>query len=262
MAFAVSTVIAAVGVGLSATGIALNISSQHNAASSQAAAAKDQAAIAALQGNNVEVQKQQLNLQTDQQHLQNETQRNVIAQQSQADALRLQASELDATRRRRDAIRQGIVAQSTALTRATNQGASSPGSTVGKQAQADIAGQTDTNIVGISQNLSLGEQLYGINKTISNTYLNASYANDSFVNKSKSLQSDVLDTQKKIYALGGDASSNYASAAISQGNAAIGSGLNSFGNSVASNYPTINRLTNYFTASSGTSILDKTPNDI
>lgn len=246
MAFAVSTVISGLGLAVAAGGLALNISGQQKAADAQAAAARSQAQIAGLQASNVDVQQQQLDLTSSQQHLQNETQRSVIAQQSQADALRLQASELDATRRRRDAIRQGVVAGATSLARATNQGASSPGSTVIAQSQADIAGQASTNIQGINQNIDVGRKLYAINKSITDTYLNASYQNDSYVDKSKGLQQQVLGTQKQIYALGGSASESYAQAASAQGNAALGQGLFSLGTGVANAYPTINRLTNYF----------------
>lgn len=246
MAFAISTVIAGLGLATAAVGVGVSVYNQHEAANSQAAAAQDQAQIAALQSKNVDVQKQQLALQTQQQQLQIQTNKDVINQQSQADALREQASELDATRRRRDAIRQGIVAQSTSLTRATNQGAASPGSTVVAQSQADITGQTNTNVLGINQNLQFGQQLFDINKNISSLYLNAQDANSTFVNQSQVLQNQVLDTQKTIYSLGGDASSNYASAAISSGNAAIGAGMSSLGNSISSNYSAISKLTSYF----------------
>lgn len=260
MAFAVSTVISGIGLLVAGTGLALNVASQHDAANANAAAARDQAAIAALQGNNVEVQKQQLGLQSDQQQLQIQTQKDVIAQQSQADKLREQASELDAVRRRRDEVRKGIVAQSTSLTRATNQGASAPGSTVTAQASADISGQTNTNILGITQNLEFGRQLYNINKNITSLYLNAQDQNSSYVDKSKGLQNQVLDTQKQIYSLGGDASSNYASAAISSGNAAIGAGLQSAGTAIAGSYPAVNRLTQYFSGGSNTNYAQQLAN--
>lgn len=249
MAFAISTVIAAVGVGVSAFGAYENYSNTKKAADAQAKAAQDQAQIAALQSQNVDVQKQQLQLQTDQQQLQIKTQKEVINQQAAADELRLKAAELDSTRRTRDAVRQGIVANATSLVRATAQGAAQPGSSVTAQAGADIQGQTGTNIAGVQQNLDFGRKLYAINKNISSIYLSAQDANSQFVSQSQGLQNQVLDTQKKIYALGGDASSNYAQAAIAQGNAAFGSALTGVGNLISSNYSTINKLTNYFGSS-------------
>jgi hypothetical protein len=252
MAFAISTVVAAVGVGIAGYGLYNQVSNQSQAADANAAAARNQAAIAAVQKENVGVQRQQLDLSSSQQKLQNQTQRAVIAQQAQADALRMQASELDATRRRRDEIRKSIVAQSTSLTRATNQGASSPGSTAVAQASADIQGQSNTNILGITQNLGLGRQLFEINKSISNIYLNASTQNDQYVDKSKLLQQEVLGNQERIYDLGGSVSLNYADAASASGNAAIGAGITSIGMGLANNSQTIGRLYNYFGSGSST----------
>jgi hypothetical protein len=250
MAFAVSTIIAGVGLAVSATGAYLNYSAQKDASEHQAAAANNQAEIGRLQAANVDVQKQQLGLQTNQQQLQIQTQKDVINQQGKADELRLQAAELDTRRRQRDSIRQGIVANATSLVRATNQGAASPGSSVGAQSSADVSGQTATNQAGVVQNLDFGRKLFAINKNISQIYLNAQDANSQFVSQSQGLQNQVLDTQKQIYALGGDASSNYAQAAISQGNAATGAGIAQLGQMVSSNYSTINKLTNYFSGSS------------
>jgi hypothetical protein len=248
MAFAASTIIAAVGVGVAGVGLYQNYTNSQKASNAQAAAAKNQAEIAHLQAGNVEVQKQQLDLQSDQQLLQNQTQRAVIQDQAKADAIRMQAAELDATRRTRESVRAGIVARANALTSATASGATQPGSTAIAQVGANIAGQTNTNITGVSQQLDVGEKLYGINKDITAQYLNASYKNDAFVAKSKSLQTEVLDTQRKIYQLGGEASSNYATAAIAQGNAALGQGLTSLGGAIMNNSSTLGKMTNYFTS--------------
>ena len=254
MAFAVSTVIAGVGLAVSAVGVGYNIYNQGKAADAQAAAAQKQAEIGALQAANVDVQKQQLDLQTNQQQLQIQSQKDVINQQQKADELRLQAAELDATRRTRDAVRQGIVASATSLVRATNQGAAQPGSSVGAQAAGDIQGQVGSNIAGVQQNLDFGRKLFAINKNISSIYLNAQDANSQFVAQSKGLQDQVLDTQKKIYQLGGAISQDYATAATAQGNAAIGAGLTQLGGLVSNNYSTINKLTNYFGSSSQISL--------
>jgi len=253
MAFAVSSVIAAVGVGVAAYGTYSSISAQKDAAEQNAQAAAKQGEIAQLQAGNVDIQKQQLNLSTQQQQLQIETQKSVIAQQAQADELRNQASILDATRKRRDVIRQGIVANATSLTNATNQGAAGPGSTALAQSANDISGQSGVNLTGINQNLELGQKLFAINKNISSIYLNAQDQNASYVAQGKALQDSVLDTQKQIYSLGGEISQNYSNAATSAGNAAIGAGLTSLGTSVANAYPTLNRITNYFGASSSSS---------
>lgn len=253
MAFAISTVIAGIGAATAVVGLGVNLYEGEKASSANAAAAQDQAQIAALQAQNVGVQKQQLALQTQQQQLQIQTQTSVIQDQAQADAIREQSAELDATRQKRQAIRNGIVARATSLVAATNQGASQPGSTALGQSNASISGQTNTNILGVNQNLGVGEQLYAINKDITSQYLNAQNENSSYVTQSQSLQEQTLNTQASIYALGGQASQSYASAALDTGNAALGTGLLQAGTATVNSYSTINKLTNYFGANSSTS---------
>lgn len=253
MAFAVSTVLAGVGVGLAGVGLYENYTNTQKASAANAAAAEKQGQIAGLQASNVDVTKKQLDLTTNQQLLQTQTQRSVIQDQAQADAIRQQAATLDATRRQREAVRSGIVARAQGLATATNEGANEVGSTGVRQANASISGQMNTNLQGVTQNLDLTTKLYDINKDITSQYLSASYKNDEFVGQSKQLQGQVLDTQKQIYALGGAASSDYATAAIAQGNASMGAGLLSFGSSVVNNYDKINSLTKYFTTSTGSS---------
>lgn len=244
--FAVSSVISAVGLAVGVAGIGYSVYNNEKAAEANAAAATDQEGIANLQAANVGVQKQQLALQTQQQTLQTNTNIAVIQDQSQADTIRQQAATLDATRQKREAIRNGIVARAQSLTAATNQGASAPGSSAIKQSDASISGQTDTNLLGITQNQDVGNKLYAINQDITSQYLNAQTANLSYVQQSQVLQDQELDTQGQIYSLGGQASANYASAAISTGNAAIGTGMTQLGNAVVAGYPTINKLTSYF----------------
>lgn len=253
MAFAASTIISGIGLAVGAFGAYENYSNSQKAAKANAAAAQNQAAIAQLQAGNVDVQKQQLALTTEQQQLQIATNKSVIQQQQAADDIRQQAASLDATRRIRQAIRAGIVASGTSLNVAASSGATQPGSTAVRQARANIQGETGTNVAGISQNLDLGNQIYGINKSISQTYLQAQDQNAGFVKQSQVLQNKVLDTQKQIYQLGGNASSDYANAALYSGNAAAGQGLYTVGMGVASNYDTINKLTNYFSGIGGSS---------
>lgn len=253
MAFAASTIIAGLGVGLAGVGLFENYTNSQKASGAQASAALKQGQIAGLQASNVDVQKQQLDLTTNQQLLQTQTQRSVIQDQSQADAIRQQAATLDATRRQREAVRSGIVARAQGLATATNEGANEVGSTGFRQAEASITGQANTNIQGVTQNLDLTSKLYSINKDITSQYLSASYKNDEFVGQSKELQGQVLDTQKQIYSLGGSANSDYATAAIAQGNASMGAGLLTLGSSIVNNFDKINSLTNYFTTPKGTS---------
>lgn len=244
MAFAISTVIGVAGLALSAGSAIASYSSSQKASAAQSAAAGKQAEIAQLQAGNVDVQKQQLNLQTEQQQLQIQTQKNVISDQAQADSLRIKAAELDATRKQRQSIRQGIVAQSQNLVTATAGGAAQPGSSALSQVRANSSGQTNTNILGITQNLDFAEKLFGINKDITSQYLSAQDTNSTYVAKSQALQSQVLDTQKQIYSLGGEASSSYASAATAQGNASLFGGLSSLGMGLANNSQTLGKIFN------------------
>lgn len=252
MAFAISTIIAGLGLAVSVGGAALSYSNSQKAAEANSAAARNQEQIAGLQAGNVDTQQQQLALQTTQQKLQIDTQKGVIEDQQKADAIRQQAAELDATRRRREAIRTGIVARAQSLTAATNQGAGQPGSTAVAQSAADISGQTNVNINGVNQNLDVGRRLYAINQDITSRYLGAQDANKSYVDQSQVLQSKAFETQRSIYSLGGSASGNFAQAALYSGNASMGAGLQSFGLNVANAYPAINRITSYFGAKAGT----------
>lgn len=245
MALAISTIVAGVGVAIAGGGLAYNVSQNNKAAGANSAAAQTQGQIAQLQASNVDVQQKELSLQTQQSLLQVNTNKSVIAQQQAADDIRQQAATLDATRRIRQSIRSGIVASGSSLNTAANSGAGDPGSTAYKQSQANIGGQVNTNIQGITQNYSLGKSIYDINKSISQTYLQAQDQNANYVQQSQQLQSQVLGTQKQIYSLGGSVSNDYATAALAQGNAAIGSGVASLGMGLASNSGAIGKVTNY-----------------
>lgn len=246
MAFAVSTIIGGLGLAVAGYGAYESYEGQKQQANALANAQNNQAQIGALEAQNVGVEQQQLQLQTQQQNLEIQTNRSVVQQQQAADDIRQQAASLDATRRIRQQIRTGIVASGTALNVAANSGAVEPGSSAVKQTQANIQGTTNTNRLGITQNLQLGQRLAQNYKNITNTYLDAQTANQNYVNQSEGLQTQVLNTQKKIYALGGDASSNYAQAALAGGQSAMGSSLYSVGLGLAGSTSTIGQLTNYF----------------
>lgn len=246
----ISTIIAAAGLAVAGASAYMGYKNAKDAKESNAAAAANQAAIGKLQSENVDIQRGQAGLQTDQQQLQIQTQKNIIKDQSDADAIRQQAAELDATRRRREVIRQSIVARAQGLTVATAQGANAQGSSATKQAYASISGQADVNLSGVNQASEAGRKLFNINKDITSQYLNAQDQNSTYVNKSLSLQNSVFDTQKKIYELGGQANQNYANAAASSSNASMWSGLGGLGLTIANNASTLSNVTNYFSTPS------------
>lgn len=242
----ISTIIAAAGLAIAAGSAYLSYENAQDAKDSNAAAAANQAAIGKLQSANVDTQRAQAGLQANQQKLQIQTQKNVIKDQSDADAIRQQAAELDATRRRREIIRQSIVARAQGLSVATGQGANSQGSSATQQAYASISGQADVNLSGINQASEAGRKLFNINKDITAQTLHAQDQNSTYVDQSLALQGSVFDTQKKIYELGGQANQNYASAAASSSNASMWSGIGSLGMNIAGNAGTLSNITSYF----------------
>lgn len=86
-----------------------------------------------------------------------------IGIQRQQEEVRRQAMRLDADRRRRQLIRDAIIARSTALARGTSQGASSQGSSALPGAYGQIAGRTGFAISGINSQEKFGEQLFDLN---------------------------------------------------------------------------------------------------
>ena len=94
-----------------------------------------------------------------------EAEQNIAAQQMRAEGVRKQAAELDARRRTLEIVRNQQRARSLGLVRATGQNAQLGTGLQGGYGQ--IAGQTGTNLLGVSQNLQLGNQLFDINAQIS-----------------------------------------------------------------------------------------------
>lgn len=87
-----------------------------------------------------------------------------IDAQQQAEAARNQAMELDATRKRREMVRQAVVARSQSLAQATGQGAQFSSSLAG--AQAGITGQTNYNMLGVNQNEEIGQDIFKANQNL------------------------------------------------------------------------------------------------
>ena len=85
-----------------------------------------------------------------------------IAAQQRAENSRRQAMELDAMRRRREIVRQGIKARSMALSTATAQGAAGGSGLQG--GLAGIEGQTNTNLLGVNQNQAIGADIFSANQ--------------------------------------------------------------------------------------------------
>lgn len=93
-----------------------------------------------------------------------EAQRKALAAQQRAEAIREQAMEADAMRRRREAIRQGIVQRAQAQSNATNQGAES-GSALGG-ALGQVSGIMGMGIGGIESARASGAALFQTNREV------------------------------------------------------------------------------------------------
>lgn len=77
---------------------------------------------------------------------------------------RRKAMEIDARRRSLEMIRQQQLANSMGLNNATNQGAQFGSGLQGGYAQN--SGQTNSNLLGLQQNLDIGRNIFGYNNTI------------------------------------------------------------------------------------------------
>lgn len=103
-----------------------------------------------------------------------QAQQQIVRLQQQQEIQRMQAMELDARRRQLEVIRNAQRAQSLSLAVATSQGAQF-GSGLGG-AQGQISGASGSNLLGISNNLEIGRNMFDINTQISAQKINMSDA--------------------------------------------------------------------------------------
>jgi hypothetical protein len=125
----ISTIIAAVGLGVAAAGAVMSY---------QGAKAQADATNRATQAS--------------------------IQAQKESEALRQKQLNLDATRRKREIMRASVAARSAALAQTTAQGAGSPGSSALAGAYGSIAGRTGVNTLGVSQNQEIGNSLFDVHQ--------------------------------------------------------------------------------------------------
>lgn len=96
----------------------------------------------------------------------------IFGYQKEENDQRKNAMELDATRRKREFIRQSIAARSLALSTTTNQGAFNSSALPG--AYAGISGRTNVNELGVNQNAEIGRNIFALNDKISDAQSTAS----------------------------------------------------------------------------------------
>lgn len=93
-----------------------------------------------------------------------EAQKQIYGEQQKQETVREQSAELDARRRRREIIRQGIIARSQALATGTSQGAQFGSAMPGAMGQ--ITGQQNWSLQGVDQSLAFGKEIFASNRNI------------------------------------------------------------------------------------------------
>lgn len=102
----------------------------------------------------------------------------ITQKEQEAEAVRKRATELDARRRQLEIVRNQQRARSLSLTSASAQNAQQGSGLPGGYGQ--ISGDTGTNLLGVTQNLQLGREIFDINAAISQQRIKLSQAGSSF----------------------------------------------------------------------------------
>lgn len=95
-------------------------------------------------------------------------QEQAIALQQQIEEQRQKQLNLDATRRKREIIRQSIAARAQALATVAAQNAQS--GTALPSAYAGISGRSNVNLLGVEQNQEIGNSMFGLNRGLLGAY--------------------------------------------------------------------------------------------
>lgn len=102
----------------------------------------------------------------------NDANQEALAAQQHAEAIKQQAKAADEERKRRQAIRMGIIQRSQALSRETAQGANESSAASGAAGQ--INQETGWNVAGVNQAAHFGTALYGANQELLNARMDQS----------------------------------------------------------------------------------------
>lgn len=148
---------------------------------------------------------------------------------------------LDATRRRRAAVRENILARSLSVARASGQGVGlSDSSVVGAQAQVQTSGAN--RLLSIRQGRTSGNRLFDINQNITQTHLDAQDRNLGFLEQQRDVEAEVRSAQQHVVSLGGQISGLSGGVASAQGSGALGTGLMNLGGMFLGNANTIGSI--------------------
>lgn len=238
---AVMAATAVAGIGLQAYGM----SKQQEGLKQQQAAAQAQAAGAAVQAQGAQKQSEGALLQVQGASAQNQAQKEITKQEFLAEEQRFKAMQLDARRRNLEIVRMHQRANAAALTTASAQGAMRSSALSGAYGQT--SGQTGYNLLGVSQNLGIGENLFGINKAISGQRL-AYAAGGDIINQGQGVIAEgsgiIARGAGMIAAAGGQMALGQGIAAQGQGISSLGGslvqGASTFGNVAGSAYSSYN----------------------
>jgi hypothetical protein len=173
---------------------------------------------------------------------QNAATKAIVGLEFQAEEQRRRAMELDARRRNLEIVRMHQRANAIALTTANAQGAARGSGLQGAYGQT--SGQTGFNLTGVSQQLEIGRNMFGINQDISNQRLAYARGGD-IINEGAGIiaQSQGLSARGAgIIAQGGGI------AAAGAGISAYGQGLSSFGGSLVNAAPTFGNVAGSLTS--------------
>lgn len=91
-------------------------------------------------------------------------QNTIITHQQEAEVARQKTMLLDASRRKREIVRQGIIARSQALAVGTSQGAQQGSALPGTLGQ--ISGEENNNYLGVTNAVSLGTDIFNANQGV------------------------------------------------------------------------------------------------
>jgi hypothetical protein len=140
-----------------------------------------------------------------------EASKQMAAIEMQQEKVRMQAMELSARRQQMEVVRNQQRARSLALTVANSQGAQFGSGLSGGYGQ--IAGQTGVNLLGISQNLGFGEQMFALNNQLSQTKMQYADAGSQMALGSglSSLGGTLLNNMEPLSAFGKQASAGFGS---------------------------------------------------
>lgn len=166
------------------------------------------------------------------------TNKGIINLQSQREDVRRSAMNLSATRQVREAVRQGILANSLATTRAVNQGAGLGSSSI-LGARAQIASSSAGNVLATRQAQQAGNTLFDLNRNITGNYLAAQDRSLGYLQQRQGIEAQQRGIQQQVFNLGGQSSQLSSDIAGYQGSAALGAGLSGIGGLLLGNASSI-----------------------